>query len=98
MFLALADPTRREVIGALGAGPASVGELAQSFSISLPSFLKHIRALEDCGLIRTEKTGRVRTCTLEPERLAVAADWIDEQRHAWARRDDDRAQGEPQSG
>jgi DNA-binding transcriptional ArsR family regulator len=87
VFLALADPTRREVIRALGRGPASVGELAKPFAITLPSFMKHIRALEDSGLIRTSKSGRVRTCTLDRDRLAVVRYWLDEQRQVW----DDRA-------
>ena len=55
MFAALADPTRRRVIARLGAGPASVGELASPLSISLPSFMKHMRSLESCGLITVGK-------------------------------------------
>ena len=88
MFLALADPTRRQVIQRLGQGPASVGELARPFSITLPSFMKHVRALESSGLIRTTKTGRVRTCVLNPERLAVVDDWLAEQRSVWESRTD----------
>ncbi|GAA1243669.1 DNA-binding transcriptional ArsR family regulator [Microbacterium phyllosphaerae] len=88
VFLALADPTRREVIRSLGRGPASVGELARPFAITLPSFLKHIRALEESGLIRTSKSGRVRTCTLDHDRLAVVGDWLDEQRRLWDERTD----------
>lgn len=86
VFLALADPTRRDVIRRLGRGPASVGELAQPFSITLPSFMKHIRALEGSGLIRTVKSGRVRTCTLDRDRLAIVADWLDDQRRVWDER------------
>lgn len=88
VFLALADPTRREVIRALGRGPASVGELAQPFAITLPSFMKHIRTLEDSGLVRTSKSGRVRTCTLDRDRFAVVANWLDEQRRVWDDRTD----------
>lgn len=88
VFLALADPTRREVVRALGRGPASVGELAQPFPITLPSFMKHIRALEESGLIRTSKTGRVRTCTLDRDRLAVVGHWLDEQWRIWDDRTD----------
>lgn len=88
VFLALADPTRREVIRTLGRGPASVGALAQPFAITLPSFMKHIRTLEDSGLIRTSKSGRVRTCTLDHDRLAVVGDWLDEQRRLWDQRTD----------
>nr|WP_277604045.1 metalloregulator ArsR/SmtB family transcription factor [Agrococcus sp. ARC_14] len=80
---ALADPTRRQVIARLGQRPMSVGELAQPFPITLPSFMKHVRALEASGLIRTAKAGRVRTCTLNRERLALVDDWLDEQRRSW---------------
>jgi DNA-binding transcriptional ArsR family regulator len=88
VFAALADPTRREVVGALGRGPASVGELAQSTSMTLPSFMKHVRTLERCGLIRTAKSGRVRTCTLDRSRLGVVDGWLAEQRAVWEDRTD----------
>lgn len=88
VFLALADPTRREVVRRLGRGPASVGELAQPHQITLPSFMKHVRALESCGLIRTEKSGRVRICTLDRARLAVVDDWLADQRRLWDGRTD----------
>ena len=83
MFTALADPTRRTVVHRLGHGSASVGELAQPLSISLPSFMKHVRTLESCGLIRTQKTGRVRTCVLNRDRLELLNDWLAEQRLIW---------------
>lgn len=88
VFAALADPTRRAVVGALGRGPASVGALAQTASMTLPSFMKHVRTLERCGLIRTTKSGRVRTCTLERRRLAVVDGWLAEQRAIWEGRTD----------
>jgi DNA-binding transcriptional ArsR family regulator len=88
VFGALADPTRRAVVRRLGAGPASVGELADPFPITLPSFMKHVRALEASGLIRTAKLGRVRTCTLDRQRLAVIDDWLAEQRELWESRTD----------
>lgn len=88
VFAALADPTRRAVLGRLGRGPASIGELAEPFEMALPSFMKHIRSLEGCGLIRTAKQGRVRTCLLEPQRLAVVDGWLAEQRVIWERRTD----------
>lgn len=69
IFQALADPTRRAVLRQLGRGPASIGALAQPFAMALPSFMKHIHFLEDKGLIRTQKNGRVRTCTLEKRGL-----------------------------
>ncbi|MBP2356270.1 DNA-binding transcriptional ArsR family regulator [Kribbella aluminosa] len=88
VFVALADPTRRRVIRRLGRGPASVGELAEEFPITLPSFLKHVRTLESNGLIRTVKVGRVRTCVLNRERLALVDDWLAEQRRTWEGRTD----------
>ncbi|MCU1410700.1 MAG: hypothetical protein JWR04_1407 [Rhodoglobus sp.] len=88
VFIALADPTRRAVVRRLGQGPASVGELARPFAITLPSFMKHVRTLEASGLIRTTKSGRVRTCTLHRERLALVDDWLAEQRELWESRTD----------
>jgi len=88
IFQALADPTRRAVLRQLGRGPASIGELAQPFEMALPSFMKHIHLLEDNGLIRTRKHGRVRTCTLEKARLAAVDDWLSEQRALWEARTD----------
>jgi DNA-binding transcriptional ArsR family regulator len=88
LFVALADPTRRAVIRRLGSGPASVGELASPFPIALPSFMKHVRTLETSGLIRTSKSGRVRTCTLNQKRLALVDDWLAEQRRIWETRTD----------
>jgi DNA-binding transcriptional ArsR family regulator len=88
VFVALADPTRREVVRRLGRGPATVGELAHPFPITLPSFMKHVRTLESSGLIRTAKSGRVRTCTLNRERLALLDDWLAEQRLVWNDRTD----------
>ena len=88
VFVALADPTRRAVIRHLGRGPSSVGDLARAFPMTLPSFMKHIRTLEDAGLIRTAKAGRVRTCVLNPERLALVEDWLADQRRIWEKRTD----------
>ena len=88
IFQALADPTRRAVVGRLGRGPASVGELAAPFDMALPSFMKHIRMLEESGLIRTSKTGRVRTCEVDRLRLAAVDGWLAEQRAIWEGRTD----------
>ena len=88
VLTALADPTRRAVIRRLAGGPASVGELAAPFPIALPTFLKHVRALESSGLIRTRKSGRIRTCALRQERLTLVQDWLDDQRHLWESRTD----------
>jgi DNA-binding transcriptional ArsR family regulator len=88
VFQALADPTRRAVLGRLGSGPASIGELAAPFSMALPSFMKHIRYLENAGWIRTQKTGRVRTCALERNSFDLVETWLDEQRSIWEGRTD----------
>ncbi|MBS4009342.1 MAG: helix-turn-helix transcriptional regulator [Roseovarius sp.] len=83
IYLALADPTRRAVITRLGHGPASVSELAKPFEMGLPSFMKHIRCLEDCGMIRTAKSGRTRTCRIDGPGLASAERWLADQRAMW---------------
>ncbi|MFE1794680.1 ArsR/SmtB family transcription factor [Streptomyces sp. NPDC059517] len=88
VFVALADPTRRAVVRRLGRGSTSVGELAREFPMTLPSFMKHVRTLEANGLIRTVKSGRVRTCVLNRERLALVDDWLAEQRRTWEERTD----------
>jgi DNA-binding transcriptional ArsR family regulator len=88
VFSALADPTRRAVVGALSRESASVGVLARSASMTLPSFMKHVRTLERCGLIVTAKSGRVRTCTLNRARLGLVGGWLDEQRAVWEGRTD----------
>lgn len=88
LFTSLAHPTRRAVVRRLGHGPTSVGELAHDFAMTLPSFMKHVRTLEANGLIRTVKVGRVRTCTLNRERLTLIDDWLAEQRRIWEARTD----------
>jgi DNA-binding transcriptional ArsR family regulator len=85
-FRALSDPTRRAVVQALGRGPSSVSELARPFEMALPSFLQHLKVLEDSGLVATAKTGRVRICTLRTEPLAAAEHWLDAQRSLWTKR------------
>jgi DNA-binding transcriptional ArsR family regulator len=82
-FHALSDATRRAVINRLVTGSAPVKDLAKPFNMGLPAFLKHIRVLEDSGLIATEKTGRVRSCRLQPERLAEAKAWLSDQIGVW---------------
>jgi DNA-binding transcriptional ArsR family regulator len=88
IFQALADPTRRAVVGRLGKGPASISELAAPFAMALPSFMKHIRALEESGLVRTRKQGRVRTCALEKKPFAALEGWLGAQRALWEARTD----------
>jgi DNA-binding transcriptional ArsR family regulator len=85
-FHALADPTRRAVIQRLCRGPATVSELAEPFDMALPSFMKHVGVLEGTGLIRSKKSGRIRTCILEHKNLAAAERWFEEQRAIWKSR------------
>lgn len=86
VFRALADPTRRHVLERLTLGPASVSTLAEPFDMALPSFVQHLRVLEGCGLVRSQKSGRVRTYQLAPEPLKLAEDWLGQQRSLWERR------------
>lgn len=86
VFHALADPTRRAVLRRLGSGPAPVSRLAEPFDMALPSFMQHLKVLEDSVLVRSRKEGRVRTYELAPERLRAAEDWMAEQRFLWERR------------
>ena len=82
-FQALADPVRRGILARLSRGPASVSELAKPLPISLPAVMQHLKALEESGLVRSEKKGRVRTVQLEPNRLETAESWIAERRTEW---------------
>lgn len=86
VFQALADPTRRAVLERLSGGPATVSELAQPFAMALPSFSQHLDVLERCGLVRSHKTGRVRTYEIAPQPLEVAEQWMVGQRAIWERR------------
>lgn len=86
VFQALADPTRRAVLERLSNGPAHVSELAQPFKMALPSFSQHLDVLENCGLVRSRKTGRVRTYQLAPRPLKAAERWMVRQRAIWERR------------
>jgi DNA-binding transcriptional ArsR family regulator len=86
MFAALADGSRRTMVDRLSRGPATVKELAAPLKMSLPAVLQHLRVLEDSGLVRSEKSGRVRTCRLEPAALQQAEKWIADRRSGWVRR------------
>jgi DNA-binding transcriptional ArsR family regulator len=88
IFQALADPTRRAVLRQLGAGPASISDLARPHEMALPSFMKHIRFLEKFGLIQTSKEGRVRTCEIEKKTFVLVEDWLSAQRAIWEERTD----------
>lgn len=86
MFQALADPTRRAMIDRLSRGPASVSELAKPFAMSLPAVVQHLQALENSGLVTSQKVGRVRTVQIQPDTLSLAEQWINDRRTAWSRR------------
>jgi DNA-binding transcriptional ArsR family regulator len=86
VFQAMADPTRRAVLERLSRGPAPVSELAQPFKMALPSFAQHLDVLERCGLVRSRKSGRVRTYKLVPHPLKTAVNWIETQRKTWKHR------------
>lgn len=79
-FAALADPIRRAILGRLGAGTATISELAEPFGMSLTGLKKHVRILEDAELVSTEKVGRARQCTLGPRRLEDVQAWIEQYR------------------
>jgi len=83
VFRALADPTRRAVVQRLARGPRHTTELAARFSMALPSFAQHLDVLEDAGLVRSRKQGRVRTYELVPGAARPARRWLDLQRDLW---------------
>lgn len=86
LFSALANPTRCRVVERLSGGPASVSELAEPFDMALPSFLQHLKVLEESGLVRSRKVGRVRTYRLVSKPLRTAEDWLERQRAVWESR------------
>jgi DNA-binding transcriptional ArsR family regulator len=86
VFRALSDPTRRHVLERLSRSPASVSELAAPYGMALPSFVQHMGILEECGLVQSRKTGRVRTYEIIPKRLKLAEDWMVRQRALWEKR------------
>ncbi len=88
VFHALADPTRCAIVSRLSNGPESVKTLAGPFEMALPSFMKHLAVLERSGLVRSRKSGRVRTCELVPAALSGAEQWLAEQRQQWESRSD----------
>jgi DNA-binding transcriptional ArsR family regulator len=86
LFRALGDPTRRDLVERLSGGPATVSQLAQPLEMSLSAVVQHLAILESCGVVRSEKVGRTRTCRLEPTGLRLAEDWFAGQRALWERR------------
>ena len=85
-FFALSDPTRRGILEQLGRGPATIGELAQPFGLTLNGVKKHVGILEEVDLVVTAKVGRTRKCQLGSAQLEDATEWIDDYRRTWQRR------------
>jgi DNA-binding transcriptional ArsR family regulator len=111
VFQALAEPTRRAMVERLSQGPASVSELAKPFDVTLAAVMQHLSVLEQSGLVRSEKVGRVRTCRIDPAGFGLAEQWFQERRALWQRRfdrlasllddeldDDEAASMQPPSG
>lgn len=86
VFNALSDSTRRQVVARLSQGEASVSELAAPYDMALPSFVQHLKVLENCGLVQSTKEGRVRTYRLETKRLKEAEHWLQQQHLIWEQR------------
>ena len=85
---ALADPTRRAIVERLSQGPSTVSDLAQPFGITLAAVMQHLKVLEQSGLARSHKVGRVRTCSIETSGLRLAEQWLEQRRSLWERRFD----------
>jgi DNA-binding transcriptional ArsR family regulator len=83
LFQALADPTRRAILTRLAEGPAPVKEIAEPFAMSGPAITKHLKVLEQAGLISRSRDGQLRPCQLQPKALAPAADWLEQYRAMW---------------
>jgi DNA-binding transcriptional ArsR family regulator len=83
LFAALSDRTRRRVLASLEEGSRPVTELASAHAMSLPGFMKHLRVLEDAGLLERTKEGRVVRCRLQPEPMKEAASWIAQYEKFW---------------
>ena len=88
VFYALGDNTRRTIIEKISQGPLSVSQLAKPLAITLAAVVQHLQILEDCGLVRTKKVGRVRTCEIDPAALSALEQWVRERRALWERRFD----------
>jgi len=86
VFHALADPTRRLLVERLSGGPVSVSQLAEPLPVSLAAVMQHLQVLEECGIVRTQKLGRVRTCQMEPAGLSRLETWIRDRKSQWEQR------------
>jgi DNA-binding transcriptional ArsR family regulator len=88
IFHALGDPTRRAIVERLSEAPVTVSQLAQPLAMTLAAVVQHLQILEESGLVRTEKTGRVRTCRIEPKGFSLMEQWIQDRKTTWERRFD----------
>lgn len=86
IFRALGDPTRRSIVERVSQAPASLSRLAEPFGITLAAVVQHVQVLEESGLLRTEKVGRVRTCSVDPAGLDAIERWVRDRRSTWDRR------------
>ena len=85
IFHALGDRTRREMVERISLAPISVSSLAKPFGMSLAAVVQHLQILENCGLVRSEKVGRVRTYSIDSDGLTMISEWIGERRTVWER-------------
>jgi len=88
VFRALGDPTRRTLVERLSYRPVPASSLSATLRISLSAVVQHLQVLEESGLVRTEKRGRVRTCHLDPNGFSVLEKWVADRRASWERRYD----------
>jgi DNA-binding transcriptional ArsR family regulator len=86
VFHALAEPTRRAIVERLSAGPLSVSDLAEPFGVTLAAIVQHLQVLEESGVVRSEKVGRVRTCRIDSAGLSLAERWLSDRRRLWENR------------
>lgn len=86
LFHALGDPTRRAILDDLVERPQSVSRLAEPLGVTVTAVMQHLQILEEVGLVRTEKLGRVRTCRIEPAGFRALEQWIRDHRTAWERK------------
>jgi DNA-binding transcriptional ArsR family regulator len=86
VFNALGDPTRRAIVERVSKGPVSVSDLAKPLKITLAAVVQHVQVLEAGGLVRTRKTGRVRTCSLRAKGFDLASRWMTDRKSLWESR------------
>lgn len=88
VFQAIADPIRRQIIDVMSSEPLTINEVAEQFNISRPAISKHIKILDECGLISISQKGRERYCSINPKSLIPAFMWIEQYKKQWETRID----------